>query len=68
MGLDKVSGGKVIKHIIEKNYEIALYELHNGKYVIGIDIMGDILVGEPIADLGIANFLFDQKKQALEGH
>jgi hypothetical protein len=68
MPLNEVRGGKIIKHVIEKNYEIALYELTNGKYVIGIDIMGDAFIGEPMTDLGLANFVFDQKKQALEGH
>lgn len=69
MGLDAYKArGKIIKHIIEKNYEIAIYELLNGKYVIGVDIMGTVYLGDPITDLGFANFIFDQKKQALEGH
>lgn len=68
MGLDNVQGGKIIKHIIEKTYEIALYELYNGKYIVGVDIMGNVYLSDPITDFGNANFIFEQKQQALEGH
>lgn len=68
MGLENVQGGKVLKHIVAKTYEIALYEFNNGKYAIGIEVLGEVLISQPITDLGIANYIFEQKQQALEGH
>lgn len=68
MGLEGIKGGKIVKHIIEKTFEIALYELANGNYVVGVDVVGTVMLSSPIADLAFANFIFELRQQALEGH
>lgn len=60
--------GRIIKHIATKTYEIAMYELPNGTFLVGYQVLGAVVMGQPVTDFNMAAFLFEQKQRDLEGH
>lgn len=57
-----------VKFIGTTKFEIGLFQLANGSYVVSYEVAGKQHKGEPIVDFNTASFMFDTKLQELEGH
>lgn len=70
MTLNDFQKAKVIKSITAPKFEIALYELGNGEYIVAYItvILEKPQVSENIRDYKTAAFMFDLKLRELEGH
>lgn len=72
--MDLVSAAKVVKSYSTGKFEIALFELDTGEYVIGhltkfeADEGGNPHLSEKLTDFRTAAFLFDLKLKELEGN
>lgn len=60
---------KTIKLISTKKYELGLFELPNGQYVVMYELNdGKVTISENIQQYSAASYLFDIKLEELEKH
>jgi hypothetical protein len=61
---------KTLKTIQTNKFELGLFELPSGQYVVAYTTMltEEPIFGEPMTDLNTASFMYDLKLAELEGH
>lgn len=61
---------KIIKSVQTTKFEVGLFELPSGQYVVAYTTMltEEPIFGEPVSDYGTADFMYGLKLKELEGH
>lgn len=54
--------------IATRYYEISIIEIPSGQYRVAYEVQGKVILSEPMNDYYTASFIFDMKRQELEGN